>query len=484
MLVVGDLFASKMSFKLDVDRLNKEELIWELKVRGIAESDNVDALRKSLRSALALEKNSSHIHRESFNADAVEELTICEAKIKEIESSITGFSGLIGQCKKIETKIAHSHSRLEWINSDDTTLMRRRAALLRTLMEITATYQSKHTDLVQPGPSQPHVAPTDPRFQASLVQTAGNVTPPFPQTSSPVGHSTLNQQGASNIPAQNSFKSIPVYKWQIKFSGHPHESLNAFLEEVEEHCQSRNVDKAQLFSSARDLFAGDALRMYNWFKRYASDWDSLVRLLKEEYVPPAEKLWEQILNRTQGVTESIGLYVATMTTLFDRMPTPVTSSLRMQVLRKNILPFFQERLALTEIQTPLELIELCRKIEETRVSVNNFKPPSLSTLTYEPDLNYSGNFRRPKGVVSEIDASHILCWRCRAPGHMAKDCPKKKHEFRCFGCGREGFTTKTCPVCNPQPSHSGNKFFQGKGKSKAIIKNCPTDNPGNAQQKQ
>ena len=43
-----------MPFKLDVDRLLKDELVYELQIRGITESDNVDALRKTLRSALSV----------------------------------------------------------------------------------------------------------------------------------------------------------------------------------------------------------------------------------------------------------------------------------------------------------------------------------------------------------------------------------------------------------------------------------------------
>lgn len=447
-----------MSFKMDIDRLSKEELIWELNARGIAESDTVDSLRKSLRCAISVEKESSFSHPRTFQGDANAELDICESKLTEISNLISSFSGTGSQCRKIETKIAHYYNRLEWVTSDDASIVQRKGSLLKALMELTGEYSSKSAVTL---PSIQSI-PTDPRLLPSSSLAAGStvVTAQPLQTSSPqrTGVATIsgNNPGLNTSMVVNpSCKSVPVYKWQLKFSGLPNESFNAFLEEVEEHCQSRNVDKVQLFASARDLFTGDALRMYNWFKRYCSDWDGLVRLLKEEYVPSSEQLWQQILARTQGASESIGLYVAVMTSLFERMPTPIPDHLRMQVLRKNILPFFQERLALTEIGSPFQLIELCRKIEETRDSVERFKPPNLSNLSLEPDLAYScGTIRKGKNVVNAVEVKGILCWRCREPGHTVKDCPQKKYSFRCFGCGLEGFTKNSCPTCTPKPHGS------------------------------
>lgn len=470
-----------MPFKLDVDRLHKDELIWELRSRGIAESDNVDALRKSLRSALSLEKDASFNQPIPFEGDASEELNICQTKLNDITEFLTTFSGSVGQVRRLETKICHTYNRLERITSDDPDLMCKRAVLRKGLMEMISVYNSKNLALK---PVQQNVL-TDLRLQDIPPSTSGNTethSPP-PVTSSPrvppIPNNDLNLNNSFNV---NSSFTVPVYKWQIKFSGLPTESFNSFLEEVEEHCISRNVNKANLFSSARDLFAGDALRMYNWFKRYASDWDSLIKLMKEEYVPSADKLWQQILSRTQGASESIGLYVAIMTSLFDRMPTHVSDSLRMQVLRRNILPFFQERLALTEIRSPFELIELCRKIEEIRESVDNFKPPNLSSLSLEPDLAYKGSPRQSRPTVNEIQIREQTCWRCKTPGHFAKDCPKRKHDFRCFGCGKEGFTKNSCPNCNPN-RNSRSRNEPSTSESSRNNQNTRTSGSGNATQR-
>lgn len=92
-------------------------------------------------------------------------------------------------------------------------------------------------------------------------------------------------------------------------------------------------------------------------------------------------------------------------------------------------------------------------------AVEPFKPPNRSNLTLEPDLAYAGTTRRNRNVVARVEARNMVCWRCRATGHGVRDCPKKKNDFRCFSCGREGFTKATCPTCNPKSRFVKNRLL-------------------------
>ncbi|KAK4887055.1 hypothetical protein RN001_003326, partial [Aquatica leii] len=78
------VLSSKMEFKLDVDRLLRDELEYELQIRRIDYSGNVEKLRKTLRSALALEK-SGNVFSQIIQLDAKTEITICEQKLKELK---------------------------------------------------------------------------------------------------------------------------------------------------------------------------------------------------------------------------------------------------------------------------------------------------------------------------------------------------------------------------------------------------------------
>lgn len=465
-----------MSFKLDLDKLVKDELEIECKLRGIFEVDSKnDDMRRQLRSCLELEKEGKSLGP-TVVLDPDVELPLIGKKLQEIRDIMATFSGSQNQIKRIESKFAHVVNRLDHVKSEDSDHIQQRSSLLKTLMKLIADF---HT-LVAKTRKSTEVAPlpADPMFFEHNASTSNFSN--LPLTSSP----NLQQNSNANSSVLNNASSgpsagvhitfVPVYKWGLKFSGSPNESFNAFLEEVEEYRKSRGVSKDQLFLSARELFCGNALRLYNLFRQQALDWEGLVRLMKEEFVPDADALWKQILTRTQGNNETIGLYVAIMSGLFDRMPVPVPEALRMQVLMKNILPFYQERLILVEVKTPFELIELCRKIEHTRTNIESFRPPKISDLTLEPDLSYvtpQGNVSKPQ--ANEISVREIRCWRCNKFGHSVKDCQRPKHDFKCFGCGKMGFTKRTCPQCKSKQAKpvSDNTFSKNRSNSTGIVAN-------------
>ncbi|KAK4873155.1 hypothetical protein RN001_015184 [Aquatica leii] len=153
------------------------------------------------------------------------------------------------------------------------------------------------------------------------------------------------------------------------------------------------------------------------------DWDSLVSLMKQEFTPShsADILWKQILNRTQGANESIGIYVATMTCLFDRMPISVSNELRLKVLR--------------DINTTTELINYCRKLEETKLKVKEFNPPQEGQLTLEPDLDYNfiiGQILFPIANNDSLGSKLYFFLNCeqnsfKRPRHCVLKCPRFSH---------------------------------------------------------
>ncbi|KAF5281558.1 hypothetical protein FQA39_LY05093 [Lamprigera yunnana] len=51
----------------------------------------------------------------------------------------------------------------------------------------------------------------------------------------------------------------------------------------------------------------------------------------------------------------------------------------------------EERLVVLIINSPLKLIQFCKKLEETKIKISKYTPPKTGQLSLEPNLDYRGN---------------------------------------------------------------------------------------------
>ena len=261
-----------------------------------------------------------------------------------------------------------------------------------------------------------------------------------------------------------SLKSVPVSKWNIKFSGDvKHTSVNSFLERVEELRIARNVTKPQLLRTVVDLFQDTALIWYRANRHLFQTWDELTDSLRDVFQPIdyEEKLLDEIKRRTQGPNETISIYIAVMTSLFSRLRVKISEQRKIQILMRNIAPFYQTQLSLVDVKSVHELLKLGRRLEERKCSVEAYAPPPRRQQSVEPDLAYvyaepiyspsTSNPRhhslRSPNSVETIQSNTRVCWNCSKPGHRSVNCreSRKKH---CFRCGKPDVTVRSCPSCS------------------------------------
>lgn len=366
--------------KIEPDRLVKEELEYEIKIRGILPTGNVKELTRTLRDLLTLE-NEGHSFSMKVEFDAESEIRICQEKLVDLESLIKApLSEAI--IRKLKSKLGHLVGRCERITSNDKETIEIKAKLLTDIFK----YVSRFRKLCEEhkGSSEP----LDIQFQQSLITSTPN------RSSS----NATENQSASGLPVLmnnlNLNKRVNFSSWGLTFSGDSDTmGLNAFLERIEELCEAHNVSHDDLFRGAIEIFEGKALIFYRALKGKVNDWKTLCEHFREEFLPRdyTERLWEQIKTRTQGEKESITIYVAYMTNLFNRCSASINEAMKLKILRKNILPFYQTQLGLVDISTVDELIKLCKRIEDSRVNVLNFVPPTVDKHSVEPDLLYKAN---------------------------------------------------------------------------------------------
>lgn len=421
-----------------------EELNYELRIRGVNTTRDIPAKRKILGRAFDKERfRPLDLTDPDFNFESEQEAI--NNTLESVNSLILEFEGPTSDSlyKRIKSRLIHVTNRVK------------RMQIPENASEEIKTYKNESYA-------------TCLEYEANLQERVTEERPLLNLDTPIAEHSVLVQS-----PAPIAAKAIPVYKWNVKFDGDCRSfGVNAFLERVTELAQARGVNKNELFSSAIDLFSGKALIWYRSIKNSVTDWDSLVSLLKLNFLPSDydDKLWEEIKQRSQGREEPVAIFIAVMETLFSRLARPPAEATRVKHIKQNLLPQYITQLALSEINTVSELCTLCKKLEEAQKAKNKYRPsPSVNVL--EPELAYLQNpstsfsrgpnedqiskrkfFARPKkyeNTDGKRNIVKIICWNCNQPNHTYSHCTEKRKMF-CFRCGKPDTTVSKC-------NHSGNE---------------------------
>lgn len=408
--------------RMKPNHLLAEELNYELRIRGVVTTRDIAQRRKILARILDKERVCVIPWEDSEYAFDTEVANINKT-IDSVRAVISEFDGpeTDSAFKRAKSRLIHLINRIQRIKNES----------YATALELEAElYERVRTD-------------------ESSLQSAVSV---------PAGSSQ-----AQNVPVHiPNTRSVPVYKWGVHFDGNSRE-LNSFLERVNELAEARHVSKRELFSSAVDLFTGKALLWYRSVKATVTDWEGLVSLLKQEFLPTDfdDKLWDEIKARVQGRGKAVLMYIAVMETLFGRLNRLPCETTKVKYIRQNLLPNYYSQLALSKINTVNELTKLCKKLEENRLSANakhqSIQRPYCSVV--EPELFFMSE-PGPSGQSTfwkdskTFDASNksesnnnalrsktrgsVVCLNCELPNHTYRTFWKFLFQMwlqRCYGKG-------------------------------------------------
>lgn len=253
-----------------------------------------------------------------------------------------------------------------------------------------------------------------------------------------------------------------VHTLGVKYNGKT--CVLSFLIRLEELCSSRGVTEDKLFECACELFSEDALSWYRATKDSVYSWDSLKKVLLEDFLPVDfdHRLLLEIQSRTQGPDESIVNYLCIMKNYFNRLTRPLSDQRKLEIVQHNIRPFYTTQLALEQISTWSDLKLKCRLLEAAKQRAEAFvEPPRSITHPMAGDLSYKYPVRSVKecaGVGTDF------CVRCRVNGHHLSGCNKPR-VLLCYRCGEPGYTAKTCPKCVSLRASSANSSFPPTNKA-------------------
>lgn len=445
-----------MDFSIEINRLSKDDLEYELTIRGAPVQPSVPDMRRLYRQLLRVTKASTSYTKPTYPYTYEQDSTAIKAKFTTIENLIRDFTGTrtSSEYRKISTALAFVSGRIDNAQPESEAETKERAGFSIKVAELAAQLCHKVKTLER--------ASTQ-----SLLNTT-NVGVPLAtgseEETSDEDVVNASPGNATSPPHASSFalplpKAVPVASWGIKFSGLKNDiSVSAFLERVAELKVSRNSNDYLLFNSAIDLFAPPALIWYRATRNLYSNWSELAAGLREEFqaVDYDDQLFEEIKHRTQGSNETIGLYVSVMKNLFARLTVPVSEEVQLRILQRNILPFYQTQLGLTEVSSVAELLKYGKILEARKASVEAYVPPPLRGKSLEPDLAYVGSEpspSRPRVRMAAVSSAPVSCWNCGQAGHRYAQCPTPRKRF-CFRCGRPDVVVTTCPRCSGNASRA------------------------------
>lgn len=212
-------------------------------------------------------------------------------------------------------------------------------------------------------------------------------------------------------PSTHNQNYVPVWKWDIKFSGDEAEiSAAEFLQTINDYSRSRNVNENELLNSVSDLLTGSARKWFRSasFNNSFQTWNDFSIRFLEDFEPgyETEKLLDDIKRRFQQSDEGVTKFIICMEDLFLRLPYRLEETKRVAIIYKNLLPCYIKGLAMWKFCTVNDLKVACKNLESAEVTIksrsdyqplnpsnfrNNFAQNKNTSYQYRPTQNFQPN---------------------------------------------------------------------------------------------
>lgn len=395
-----------MSLHVEVDCLNKDELIFELKSRGIdvPDAQTVDELQQLFRKTKSqqdLTKASGYISALSLD----EEFQACEEKL----NAVLGADHSSLSCRRrCMSRLSHVILRLERLHISTKDQQLRKIALVAKAYESLQNLKCRK----EPGASSSH-------------------TPDGPEQTVTAVDGTFK-------------RSSQVLKWNLSYDGRS--PVYDFLLRLKELMFSSGVSETELLRNIVHLLAGDALL---WFRNSGSRMNSFAdfeHFLTIEFQPVEYErcLLNQIRARLQGQNESIKGYINIMESLFSRLTRPMTEAEKLDIIMTNMDPFYISRLALSDVNSTQELKAICSRLEvaQFKCQFRGFSNVGSNSVIPEMLQNQASDTESRSHSKPNNQRSTVTCLKCNGPHHYSR-CNVYVGQH-CFRCKKPGVDSRSC----------------------------------------
>lgn len=190
----------------------------------------------------------------------------------------------------------------------------RKAELLADVLSLYDNFLGKleaiNADVAAVGGTPPSLSVLQTAVEGSAFQAACQNVPSSSRAASPMN---FRSNMATILTHKRGIEKFPGTSMTM--------FISAFFEKVDELRMARNVSEDILLKYGLDLFEDKAYQFYKECRRRVSSWGGLMVEFRSEYLSANhnEVLVDDLRRRTQHSSESIGVYLAVLSSYFNRL---------------------------------------------------------------------------------------------------------------------------------------------------------------------
>lgn len=249
--------------------------------------------------------------------------------------------------------------------------------------------------------------------------------------------SLTNEQLVQLIERLQSSRKIGSFcNFTARFDGLHPEETRAFITKIKLYKEFQNIPDDTALRSLPLFLEEQASTWWKGAKGQVTTWNEALRMMEDTYSPkkPTFRVFMNIFKDPQGTNESTRDFLCRKRILLTELPAELHKEcLQIDMVYGLLKTSIRERIPRDTIKDFIDLQKRANEVEEIL-----------------------REFTRNKGKPETRKRKR--CGFCRAPGHIADVCRKKKRaqqsnatsdsHLKCYGCGNPGTVRSECTECN------------------------------------
>lgn len=292
----------------------------------------------------------------------------------------------------------------------------------------------------------------------------------------PQRNSFSNGSNFSSLSSNPDKISSIIQNWNLKFDGSTSGlNIEEFLYRVRVLTRDTfNSDFGLICRNLNILLSGKAR---DWFWRYHKNvqtiiWDDFCDAIRCQYrdFKSSYDIREEIRNRKQKPGESFDIYFDAVSTIMDRLPSPMSEMELIEILIRNLRPEIRQDLlylpvhSITHLRKLVQMRENFLNDEHVRKNLASRNNINFAPRKYVAELGNS-NLADATDATAESDVSvnaihgpiSSKCWNCDGTDHNWLNCLQDRNIF-CYGCGTKGVYKPNCEKCTSKRQQFSKNF--------------------------